>query len=197
MQIKNRILLFFKPLQIWLQRQGRRETLMSGMHVNLISKLIKEGDIILSYESQRWTSFFIRGNFDHAVIVTVNKTIMESVGDQYENCQNIGGVREVDLTEWLYKKDHVCIIRPTLNNPLTNLQASINAYKYKGFSYDYGFSRGGEFIYCSELPYLCYSSEDVTFMDILPDNKEILPIQYLEMTKIQPYRFSLIYNTRG
>lgn len=185
---------------MWLQRRGRRETIITDMHVDSIRALARPGDILLSFEDQRWTSYFIKGNFDHAAIVTSNNTVMESVGDQFvkhgDKIINLGGVREVPLTGWLYKKDHVALIRPTLNSVFTNIIAASNSLKYKGLPYDYGFSSGPETIYCSELPYLCYSTEDVTFMDILPLHKQILPIDYLKMCEVQPYRFKVLYNTR-
>jgi len=197
MRLRTRLLLFFKGFQIWLQRQGRRETIMTGMHVNLIKKLVQSGDILLSYESGRWTSFFIRGNYDHAAILSNRLDVIEAVGDKFVNGVNIGGVRKVDLTEWLYKKDHVAVIRPQLRDPLTNFFAADEAFNYIGKGYDYGFERGGNTVYCSELEYLCYSKFDKTFLDHIPEDKEILPINYLEMCKIQPDRFKVIYNTRG
>lgn len=196
MKILNRILLFLKPIQIFMQRLGRKETIITSNQVSDIQKLIQRGDILLSYEAQRFTSFFIKGNFDHAAIVTSRYSVMEAVGDMYANGNNFGGVREVDLEEWLYKKDHVAVIRPVYKDITVNIYAAANSFFYKGLGYDYGFRLGAELVYCSELVYLCYEKEDKEFMGHVGD-RQILPIEYLEMCTTRPDKFKLIYNTRG
>lgn len=195
MHFFNRLLLFFKFFQIWLQRRGRRETIITDLSVSSIMSVAKPGDILISFEDQRWTSFFIKGDFDHAAIITEDMQVVESVGDLFYNGKNLGGVRKVPLMGWLYKKDHVALIRPNLSSPECNLKAARNSLKYIGKAYDYSFSMNGETIYCSELPYLCYTTEDITFMDVIL-RKEILPIDYLTMCDIQPYRFMVLFNTR-
>ena len=196
MRLVNRILYFFKPIQIWFQRRGRLETIISDESVTSIMALALPGDIILSYEAQRWTSIFIRGNYDHATIVTPDKYIMEAVGDKFYNGRNLGGVRKVNMLAWLYRKDHVAIIRPTLNDPGVNLKAAEKSLVYEGRGYDYSFCRDDETVYCSELAYICYNAYDKTFLDIIPEDKEILPIDYLKMCELQPYRFKCLYDTR-
>lgn len=196
MQIKNRILLWLKPIQMWFQRRGRLETIIADECVNNIMKLVQPGDIILSYEAQRWTSAFIKGNYDHASIVTPDLQIMEAVGDKFYNGRNLGGVRKVSMIGFLYRKDHVAVIRPTLNDPGVNLKAAEKSLVYEGKGYDYSFSRNEETVYCSELEYLCYNAYDPTFLDIIPADKEILPIDYMKMCDIQPYRFKCLYDTR-
>lgn len=179
-----------------MQRMGRSETIITAEIVNNIKNLIEPGDILLSYEAQRFTSLFIKGNFDHAAIVTSRLTVMEAVGDKYYNGNNSGGVREVDLIEWLFKKDHVCIIRPVYSMDVVNKLAAANSFFYKGLGYDYGFRLGSELVYCSELVYLCYEKEDKEFMGHVGD-RQILPIEYLEMCSTNSSKFRLIYNTRG
>lgn len=179
-----------------MQRIGRKETIITAEQVNHIKNLISQGDILLSYEAQRFTSLFIKGNFDHAAIVTSRYSVMEAVGDDYYLGNNKGGVREVDLTEWLYKKDHVAIVRPIYENDLPNKLAAANSFSFKGLGYDYGFRIGSELIYCSELVYLCYEKEDKNFMNHV-GNRQILPIEYLEMCELDPNKFKLIFNTRS
>jgi len=179
-----------------MQRLGRKETIITSEQVNNFNNLVLPGDILLSYEAQRFTSLFIKGNFDHAAIVTSRGTVMEAVGDQYVRGNNTGGVREVDLTEWLYKKDHVCLIRPIYKTDIVNKLAAANSFFYKGLGYDYGFRLGSELVYCSELVYLCYEKEDKEFMGHVGD-RQILPIEYLEMCLNNKSKFKLIYNTRG
>lgn len=192
----NKILLFLKPIQILMQKLGRKETIITSEIVNNIKNLIEPGDILLSYEAQRFTSLFIKGNFDHAAIVTSRYSVMEAVGDQIVDKVNHGGVREVDLTEWLYKKDHVAIVRPIYPDQLLNKLAAANSFFYKGLGYDYGFRISADLVYCSELVYLCYEKDDKEFMGHVGD-RQILPIEYLEMCDLDKDKFKLVFNTRN
>lgn len=178
-QIKSKLLWLLTPVQKIMQKLGRSETIMTRALVDKIASLVEEGDILLSFEHQRLTSVFIKGKYDHAAILTNKMTVMEAVA---------GGVKEVDLIEWLYKKDHVAVIRPIYDHELLNKSykeinklAALNAFKYKGYPYDYQFTIANEKIYCSELVYLCYQSEDPHFLEHI--HGEILPQEYMNLTK--------------
>lgn len=187
------------PIQKFLQRIGRQETKMTFQQVDDVMKLIKDGDIVLSFEHGRPTSFLIKGFFDHAAIVTSKLTIMEAVGDRFVDGKNIGGVREVNPVEWLYKKDYVAVIRPSYKDgDLNNRLAGAAALYYKGKGYDYKFERGDECVYCSELEYLCYSMYDQRFLEDV--DGEILPQLYFDLTNDVPrsdgMTFDLVYDSR-
>lgn len=189
MSVKSFILWLFTPIQKLLQRMGSQESLMTSEQVERCLGLIQEGDILLSYEKGRPTSVLIKGFYDHAAIVTIRETVMEAVGDSWiydgdDKKYNRGGVREVDLREWLFKKDSVCIVRPlykkkTKRKSDVNKNASDRALGYKGLDYDYQFQIGAEKVYCSELVYLCYAAFDPDFMNHI--DGEILPIDYYKM----------------
>lgn len=166
---------------------------MTQEMVDTIQKLVEPGDALLSYEAQRFTSMFIKGNFDHAAIVTDTGTIMEAVGDYFVDGVNHGGVREVPLEEWLFKKDHVAIIRPWYSKDL-RFQAGLASRKFKGKPYDYAFEYRNDAIYCSELVYKCYRVIHPNFLNKVKG--EILPIDYLKFTESDPGNFKLIFNTR-
>ena len=193
-KLKTFILWLTIPFQKWIQRRGRLETIMTNEQVDKIMALVRPGDILLSYEAQRWTSIFIKGFYDHAVILSSRGTIVEAVGDRFVNGKNIGGVREVDLEEWLYKKDHVALIRV---NHASSPIAGMNALTYVGRGYDYTFSHDNEDVYCSELPYLCYRTEWSGFLSEF-EGDEILPQLYLDYSRhgIAPYLECLV-DTRG
>lgn len=133
---------------------------------------------------------FIKGFYDHATILSSKGTIVEAVGDKFVDGKNTGGVREVDLEEWLYKKDHVALIRV---NHASAFAAGMNALKYIGRGYDYYFKHGEEKVYCSELPYLCYRTEWPEFLAEF-EGDEILPQLYLDYSKhnIAPYLECLV-----
>lgn len=198
--MKKRLLWLLTPIQKFLQRIGRQESKITKEQVEGIKCLAKPGDILLSFEYGRPTSIFIKGFFDHATILTNQGTIMEAVGDKFLNNVNIGGVREVDFEEWLYKKDYVAVIRPFYSNgDFINRLAAKESLAYKGRGYDYTFEIGSEKLYCSELPYICYKSHDPLFMSWIDNNQEILPQMYYDLTEDLPrsgITFKLIYDTR-
>lgn len=190
-RIKAWLLELSIPLQKWVQRRGRRETVITKEIVDKIMSLVRPGDILLSYEAQRWTSWFIKGFYDHAVIISSKGTVIEAVGDKFVDGVNIGGVREVDLEEWLYKKDFVAGIRV---DKACAFAAAMNSLKYIGRGYDYSFNHDNEQVYCSELPYLCYRTEWPEFLAEF-EGDEILPQLYLDLCKDVSY-LELIIDTK-
>lgn len=193
-KLKILVLKFVKPFQIWIQRRGRRETVITQDQVDRIVRLALPGDILLSYEAQRWTSIFIKGFYDHAVIISSRGTVVEAVGDLWEELPdgtkvNRGGVREVPLEEWLFKKDYVALIR--VKNPHGQL-AGMNALTYIGRGYDYVFSHDNENLYCSETAYVCWRPVMPAFLVELSEDKEILPQVYLDLCSKVPYLECLI-----
>lgn len=174
MFLLNSLLKVLKPIQIFMQSLGRAEPKMSRESVDLAMSLIKTGDILLSYEKQRFTSLFIPGKYKHAAIMSPSGVI-EAVGDKFVDGKNIGGVRKVDLEEWLFLMDNVAVVRPMMNQEI-NYIAGCNALSYVGLGYDYEFKLDKSAIYCSELVYLCYASEGDLFKG-------------LEKIKIPPQKF--------
>lgn len=213
-RFKHWILWTTIPIQKWVQRRGRRETVITKEQVKRTMALARPGDILGSYEDQRWTSGFIKGEYDHAAIVTNKGTVMEAVGDLFRrqpkkyfwDCfpdyirnedgtrKNFGGVREVDMEEWLYKKDHHFLVR--VNHP-SAFAAGHGSFNYKGRGYDYTFSHDNEDIYCSELPYACWKPLFPEFLAEF-EGDEILPQLYLDYSKhgIAAYLECLV-DTRG
>lgn len=185
----HKLLLFLKPIQIFIQRLGYTE---SDFTVEIVDKLlskIKAGDIVGSYESGRFTSIFIKGNYDHAAMVNDSLYVVEAVGDKFANGKNVGGVRKVRLEEWIWKKNHIFVARH--KNPEVAKLASVEVNKHIGKNYDYGFQHGDETLYCSELEYTAYKPFDSTFMNKVQDNDEILPIDYINDPAL-----TLIYDSR-
>ncbi len=169
-KIKTIILKFLTPFQKLLQNISKKEPMMTREQVNEILNLINEGDILLSYESGRFTSPFIKGYYKHAAIISSKLTVVEAVGS---------GVREVDLEEWLFDKDSVALIRPFYENKTINKIAAATSLYYIGKPYDYSFTLVDERVYCSELVYLCYSSDKDFLKQV--DHDDILPNEYYDL----------------
>jgi uncharacterized protein YycO len=187
-QIRSRILQFLKPIQIWFQRRGYIENEFTTEIIDSLLMRIKPGDILLSYESGRYTSMFIKGEWDHAAIVNENLYVVEAVGDKFVNSKNIGGVRKVKLEEWLWKKNHICVLRYLAESAIESAKKSND---FVGRNYDYSFTKDDKTIYCSELVYHCYLPFNKFFMDHIDADDDILPIDYLNSRHL-----SLIYNSR-
>ena len=196
-----------RPIQILLQRTGRQETRVTYADIRNIGMLCQEGDIFLSYESGRPTSILIKGDFDHAAILSSKHSIVEAVGDYFKlingKLVNTGGVREKDFEEWLYKKDCVAVIRPIFRDSSGALDTTPNkiaaafALSLLGRTYDYEFRFDGESLYCSEVPYVCYRSIVSKFLSFIGIYDEILPQFYYDLTKTDLKNFQLIYDSRS
>lgn len=159
-----------------MQRLGKPETLITRQQVNKILESVKPGDILLSHETYRLTSMFIKGFWDHAAIVSSRGTVIEAVGT---------GVREVDLEEWLFKKDYVKVVRTYLSDAVC-LSAGVASLEFIGFKYNFTFSwinpfhvaRNVRGVYCSQLVYECYLQALKTFKHLMPQKSQILPIDF-------------------
>ena len=189
MKIKNRILLFLKPIQMWLQRRGYIESDFTQSEVDEIVGLIRAGDILLSYESGRWTSYFIKCEWDHAAMVNDALQVVEAVGDNIVNGVNLGGVRKVGLYEWICKKNHILVLRHKDQDAAFKASELVN--DYIGSGYDYAFKEGNEYYYCSELVYVSYKPFDNYFINRVDSKSDILPIDYLDDSHLE-----IIYNSR-
>lgn len=209
--LKNISSLFFWitiPLQKFLQRIGNQESFVTDEQVSKALRILRAGDILLSYESGRPTSWFIQGYYDHAAIVTSDRCVMEAVGDKFEKQGrrkiNTGGVRKVSLRDWLSKKDSFAIIRPIYRDKFDkkiNFLAAETSLYYQGLGYDYYFSKNNHKVYCSELVFMCYERHDPHFMRHVPDGQRILPMDYYNLCSqtdsFEHMFFSLKYEARN
>ncbi len=178
MQLIRKLLLFLKPVQIFIQRLGHVESGFTEEYINHLLLTIKPGDILGSYESGRLTSWFIKGEWDHIAIVNNDLYVIEAVGDNFNfKGENLGGVRKVKLEEWLWKKTHVFVVRHF--DESVALAASIECNKFVGKNYDYSFDNNNETFYCSEVPYASMKPFFVHLFEGVSKNKAILPIDYL------------------
>lgn len=188
-----------------MQRFGKPEPRIKKSDVDQILTLAKPGMGLLSHEDFRVTNDFIKGFWDHVVIVTPKMTIVEAVGDNMENVtdekgekswKNFGGVREVDLEEWLYKKDDVALFDVLL--PLEiKVPASANSLSFIGQGYDYSFdlfNKAKKF--CSGLVFYCYYLEKKDFMiETIKENQTIIPQDFYDLA-VTENGFKLLYDSR-
>lgn len=185
--LKIYLLTLLTPVQRVMQKLGKPEPRMRKAHVDAIMAHSRVGDILLSHEDYRLTNGFIRGYWDHAAIIGPNSTVIEAVGT---------GVRQVDLEQWLYQKDDVCLIRVNCD-ALIAFKAGTTALIYINRAYDYLFSFGADKIYCSELVWICYKDLISGFMrPVVAKNSQILPEHYFDFA-VANNGLQLLYNTKG
>ena len=193
-KLKSFILNLLKPFQMWLQRKGYQEPKITSDTIKMLLMRIMPGDILLSYESGRLTSPFIKGQFKHAAIVSDDLYVIEAVGDDYQvdwkgERKNLGGVRKVKLEDWLWRKNQIAVLRH--HNKIVADKASVECKTYLGWDYDYWFNRNNKAYYCSELVYISYAKFDPTFMAFIPENADILPDYYLKSLSLD-----LMFNSK-
>lgn len=185
--IKFFLLWISVPFQKLLQRTGHDEPRITAAQARELISVIKPGQIAVTFENGRPTSYLIPGDWDHAAIVSSKFSIVEAVGNKKENGKEVGGVREVDAFEFFLKKDNAALIDviydTEIDNQIKPYYAGSNSLSFIGRAYDYFFNFKNENIYCSELAYACYRLEDPDFLSHIPKDKEILPNDFYEMAK--------------
>lgn len=168
-RLRNFFLWLLTPIQKLLQRLSRPEPEMTREQVDCLLSVIQKGDILLSYEGGRLTSPFIRGDFDHLVVVNDKRLVVEAIAPK---------VRSQDLEEWLFKKKGVAVARYTGKKTVRTC-ASAFVNKYMGWPYDYLFTYTNKKAYCSEIGYLSYKEFDPEFMNHLK-KREVLPQDFYD-----------------
>lgn len=171
---------------------------MTAEKVNAILKLAKPGRILLSHEDNRPSNLLIKGYWDHAAIICRDGFVMEAVGDQFDDDgKNIGGVREVDLEQWLYQKDDVCLIDERNSSDTTKSLAGANSFSFKGLGYNYAFNLlDVRKMFCSGLVWHCWHIENPLFMSsILKRSSTIIPQDFFNVAKANVH-LSVLYDSR-
>lgn len=174
----SKILDWLAPIQDLMSKLGVAEKKVTREVVDVSMSLRKEGDVFLTYESLRFTNWFIKGDLDHASIVSSKLNIVEAVKPK---------VREVDFEEFLFKKDKFLHLRPRAPEHIAKLSAA-NSLSFVGTNYDRSFSKKDKRVYCSELVVRCYEIESKEVFKRIKDNN-ILPIDLIQYCDVV-YRFN-------
>lgn len=127
-----------------MQKIGNPEPQISYQFVDEATKVLKNGDLLLSRENWRLTNPFVPGFWGHAAVYKDGFAI-EAIGT---------GVRRENIYRWMYQKDSIAILRPRSGNG--ELIASI-AEAQIGAEYDFLFEPNAKAFYCSELYVYSYN----------------------------------------
>lgn len=157
------------------------EPTMTEESVNQIIQLIQVGDALFSYEKMRLTNWLIKGDMDHASIVSIYNNRLFVV----EAIKPV--VIKTPLVEWLYRKDHVAVGRLKGKNAEFREACGAWALTQLGDKYDTMFRKfrrnsKSNKTYCSKL---VANALRIFFTG------ELEPMELMENKKIH-----IIYNTR-
>ena len=141
-------------------------------------KLLKPGQILLSSDESRISSYLTPGELDHAALCV-------SVGGDYE----IGEMTHLGYTESLFfdichTSDRVILLE-CLDWDTDYIQKVIEKCKsLKGTCYDFQFQLGNMGLYCSELPAVC-DIESRLNVPLYQEGFYILPCWYYNHPRIK------------
>jgi len=189
--LRDIILWLAIPFQKLLQKWSRPEPEMTREQVDLVLNKIIPGDLLVSYEGGRLTSPFIKGIWDHLVVITDNVKVIEAVSPK---------VRIQDTEEWLFKKKGVALIRYTKETQINGepIQYKVSQFvkKFINWPYDYLFKYGNTSAYCSEIGYLSYLEYDKDFM-MHKKGREILPQDFYDAAQKSLSNLKIIAEVRN
>lgn len=122
---------------------------ITGARYLEVANYLKEGDILLSVDNYKLTSFLIPGYWSHAGIVKSTNgqiTISEMISDGYS---------ETNLYDFCKSSDNIMVIRVDKNQSGYGLRMANEINKYINSQYDIEFEHGDKEMYCSELVAAC------------------------------------------
>ena len=121
-------------------------TSMRGKHYREGYALLQPGDIILTRDNWKLTSFLIPGHLIHAALC-VSKD-----GDGFEVAEMVStGYRKSEFDDACHEADHVVILRCKDWDEEYTKQVIATCLSFDGLNYDIKFELGIKTLYCSEL----------------------------------------------
>lgn len=133
------------PLSKLLSKWHRPESKFTSAQYIDAKNVLLSGDILLSEVEWELSNYFIPKTYKHAAIY-FNGLVYESVTH---------GVRSITLEEWLFKKDHVAIVRAKFEITASMLFLGKSFLDQNiGEPYDFSFKlEGTSSWYCSKYAY--------------------------------------------
>lgn len=129
----------------------KRKNLLNHQDLLMARIILKKGDIALWGNLRETSSLFIHGALTHASLYIGNKKFVEAIGD---------GVTYNSLHHFFTEYDTLVILRLPrfVNNRRKKIKLAVeHAEKQVGKPYDFGFSRGADKFFCTELVNYAYS----------------------------------------
>ena len=118
-------------------------------HYRYFLKMLRPGDVLLTFASGELTNLCIPGFWSHACIYAGDEKVIEAVSD---------GVLVTDLIDATLSKDYVMIRRPNFATADQMSAAVAWARSKLGAEYDFFFNKKNQAFYCSELVWLAYEA---------------------------------------
>ena len=121
-------------------------TSLRGNHYRAGYAVLQAGDIILTRDNWKLTSFIIPGHLIHAALC------VEKGGDDFEVAEMVRtGYRKSEFYDVCHEADHVVILRCRDWDQEYIKQVVETCRSFDGLSYDIKFELGIKSLYCSEL----------------------------------------------
>lgn len=121
---------------------------ITSVDYRIVTETIKPGMGIISRTNGELANLFIPGYWGHIGVYVGGRKIIEAVGSH--------GVREVDLIDFLFKKDEILLIEAAFADEEERLCAAEWVKEQVGKPYDHYFNRTNDAFYCSELYFQAY-----------------------------------------
>jgi len=165
-------------LYLWIARDILSWIRISCNHTRLTGKkyhegykLLRPGQIILSSDYSRISSYLTPGNLDHAALCV-------SVGGDYEVGEMTHlGYTESQFFDICHTSDRVVLLECLDWDEEYTKQVIEKCKSLKGTAYDFQFQSGNKDLYCSELPAACDVENRLGF-PIYREDFVILPRDY-------------------
>jgi hypothetical protein len=135
---------------IWRIRFSNWYSLMNGKQFNVAYALLRPGDILLSTDKSKLTSFLVKGPWTHAALC-----VGKWPNHPYEVAEMVhGGFKKSMFFDFCKEADHIAILRCSKwsKDYLQHIVLA-NVKEFEGKPYDELFQFGVEALYCSELIY--------------------------------------------
>lgn len=134
---------------------------IQGPHFYSILKHLIPGAVLISRTNGEFTNLLIDGHYKHAAMFA-SITFRDEVGEPFEYpyvIEAIGkGVTITDLISFMTSKDEVVLLYPKFCTKEKMAEAAKVAHKYLNAPYDYYFTPGNDYFYCSEMIMEAYQS---------------------------------------
>ena len=158
---------------------------MTGEHYDIISSRLQLGDALFSYTKGEWSNWFNPSKWAHSAIYIGDGRIVEAIGT---------GVQEDYLSNFCFKKDYVCIVRPKFMRSELDTRLKSEVFSHVGKPYDFKFKGDKKALYCFELLAKSYRA---IYKNLKLKKFKILDGLFLKSESFDEKYFTMIYSTRG
>jgi uncharacterized protein YycO len=139
-----------------------------------IAERANPGDVLLSWTNGELSNIFMKGDWSHVGLYCGHR---ESPMQTVVEAQTKGVTKSI-LSEFVFNKDNVALIRPTRIAKSEREKAVDWAMSKVGVPYDFAFDTSEKAMYCSELVVKAYERSASGSLGIKPTVRFGVPVYY-------------------